>query len=219
MQWVVTTGRTVEEARERALDALGIDDADLEFEVLDEPRSSFFGLRRTDARIRARVRPTRPRPKIDRRNRRKAASSGGRRRRSKRGGAERTDDRDDDTSGAEPTPAAAAPEASGAGGGRSRRRRGRGPGGAGDLPDTQPDDAAAVEPAPRATEPPIAPPPKARPAVETTPASAPTETTPHPLPDSDDTPAGATGDSMTDISLDEQEPSAVGFVQGLVDAF
>ena len=26
MQWVVTTGRTVDEARERALDALGVDE-------------------------------------------------------------------------------------------------------------------------------------------------------------------------------------------------
>ena len=60
MQWVVTTGRTVDEAREAALDALGIDASDLEVEVLDEPGTSLFGLRRTDARIRARVRPTRP---------------------------------------------------------------------------------------------------------------------------------------------------------------
>ena len=30
---------------------------------------------------------------------------------------------------------------------------------------------------------------------------------------------GTTGESMSDITLDEQEPSALGFVQGLVDAF
>ncbi|MGK2928395.1 MAG: Jag N-terminal domain-containing protein, partial [Acidimicrobiales bacterium] len=71
MQWVVTTGRTVEAARDRALDALGIDATELDFEVVTEPSSSLFGLRRTDAKIRARVRPTRPRPKADRRNRTK----------------------------------------------------------------------------------------------------------------------------------------------------
>ncbi|HET7719998.1 MAG TPA: Jag N-terminal domain-containing protein, partial [Acidimicrobiales bacterium] len=86
MQWVVTTGRTVEEARLRALEALGVDDADLELEVLAQPSSRLFGLRRTEARVRARVRPTRPRPKVDRRNRRKSpgASGGARRRRSGR---------------------------------------------------------------------------------------------------------------------------------------
>jgi spoIIIJ-associated protein len=70
VQWVVTTGRTVAEARARALDALGIDEAELEFEVLAEPARALFGLRTTEARVRARVRPTRPRPKVDRRNRR-----------------------------------------------------------------------------------------------------------------------------------------------------
>ena len=70
MQWVVTTGRTVAEARARALDALGIDESELECEVLAEPARALFGLRTTEARVRARVRPTRPRPKVDRRNRR-----------------------------------------------------------------------------------------------------------------------------------------------------
>ena len=70
MQWVVTTGPTVADAKARALDALGIDEGELDFEVLDEPRRRLFGLRSTEARVRARVRPTRPRPKVDRRNRR-----------------------------------------------------------------------------------------------------------------------------------------------------
>src|SRR5690349_2532303 len=78
MQWVEVTGRTVEEAKEAALDQLGVDEADAEFEVLEEPRSGLFGRVRSEARVRARVRPTTPRAKEDRRGGRRkprAASS------------------------------------------------------------------------------------------------------------------------------------------------
>ena len=43
MEWVVTTGKTVEEAKERALDQLGVDVSDAEFEVLEEPKAGLFG--------------------------------------------------------------------------------------------------------------------------------------------------------------------------------
>lgn len=71
MEWVETTGRTVEEAKDAALDQLGVDEHDAEFEVLEEPKSGLFGRLRSEARVRARVRPTRPRPKDDRRTRRR----------------------------------------------------------------------------------------------------------------------------------------------------
>lgn len=71
MEWVETTGRTVEEAKDAALDQLGVDEQDAEFEVLEEPKSGLFGRLRAEARVRARVRPTRPRPKDDRRTRRR----------------------------------------------------------------------------------------------------------------------------------------------------
>ncbi|MGH9178845.1 MAG: RNA-binding cell elongation regulator Jag/EloR [Acidimicrobiales bacterium] len=71
MEWVETTGRTVEEAKDAALDQLGVDEEDAEFEVLEEPRHGLFGRLRTEARVRARVRPNRPRPKEDRRDRRR----------------------------------------------------------------------------------------------------------------------------------------------------
>lgn len=71
MEWVVTTGRTVEEAKDAALDELGVDEADAEFEILEEPRQGLFGRARGEARVRARVRPTAPRPKLDRRDRRR----------------------------------------------------------------------------------------------------------------------------------------------------
>jgi spoIIIJ-associated protein len=67
MEWVETTGKTVEDAKERALDQLGVADDDAEFEVLEEPRAGLFGLIRGEARVRARIRPTEARPKQDRR--------------------------------------------------------------------------------------------------------------------------------------------------------
>lgn len=69
MEWVETTARTVEEAKNLALDQLGVDADEAEFEVIDEPRPGLFGRMRGEARVRARVRPTRPRPKLERRGR------------------------------------------------------------------------------------------------------------------------------------------------------
>ncbi|HEY7948468.1 MAG TPA: RNA-binding cell elongation regulator Jag/EloR [Acidimicrobiales bacterium] len=63
MEWVETTGRTVAEAKDAALDQLGVDDADAEFVVVNEPRAGLFGRMRGEARVRARVQPTSPRPK------------------------------------------------------------------------------------------------------------------------------------------------------------
>ncbi len=71
MEWVELAGRTVQEAKDRALDQLGVAEDDAEFEVLDEPRAGLFGRMRGEARVRARVRPTQPRPKAERRDRRK----------------------------------------------------------------------------------------------------------------------------------------------------
>lgn len=76
MEWVETTGRTLEEAREAALDQLGVDDTDAEFEVLEQPRPGLFGRMRGEARVRARVKPTAPRAKEDRRDRRRRSKAG-----------------------------------------------------------------------------------------------------------------------------------------------
>jgi spoIIIJ-associated protein len=81
MEWVETTGRTIEEAKDAALDQLGVDEHDAEFDVVEEPRTGLFGRTRGEARVRARVRPTQPRPKVERRDRRgrsgRGASKGG----------------------------------------------------------------------------------------------------------------------------------------------
>lgn len=71
MEWVEVTGRTIEEARGQALDRLGVAEEDAEFEVLEEPRTGLFGRLKGEARVRARVRPTQARQKIDRRDRRR----------------------------------------------------------------------------------------------------------------------------------------------------
>lgn len=90
MQWIETTGQSVEEAKEVALDQLGVDEIDAEFEVLEEPKPGLFGRTRGEARVRARVRPATPRAKTERDRRprgkernRDAAPSGDRRDRSR----------------------------------------------------------------------------------------------------------------------------------------
>src|SRR5690242_7314174 len=70
MEWIEVRARTLEEAKERALDALGVHETELEVEVLEAPRSGLFGLRRTDAHIRARVKPLSREKPQDRRRRR-----------------------------------------------------------------------------------------------------------------------------------------------------
>lgn len=75
MEWVTTTGRTVDEAKEAALDQLGIDASEAEFEVLEEAKTGLFGRVRNDARVRARVVPKSPRAKQERRPRRQRPRS------------------------------------------------------------------------------------------------------------------------------------------------
>ncbi len=107
MEWVETTGRTVTEALDAALDELGVAEEDVEYEVLDEPRGGL--LRRREARVRARVKPISREKPGERRHR-------DRRQRAGRGGSEGE--------------GARAP-AAGNGGrrpGRTRSRRGRSPG-------------------------------------------------------------------------------------------
>lgn len=84
MEWIVTTGKTVAEAVEAALDQLGVDEADIEFEVLEESKRGFLSRLAggSQARIKARVKPL-SREKPDRRRR-----SGGGRDRDRKGSGE-----------------------------------------------------------------------------------------------------------------------------------
>lgn len=101
MEWVETTAKTIEAAREAALDQLGVAADEAEFDILDEPKPGLFGRVRGEARVRARVRPTAVRPKQERR--RKGRSD-------KAPASKPVDEADDtvadgaDTSTVEPTP-------------------------------------------------------------------------------------------------------------------
>ncbi len=76
MQWVETTGKSIEEAKGLALDQLGVGEEDTEFEIIEEPRSGLFGRIKGEARVRARVRPAAVRPKLERRDRNKRRDKG-----------------------------------------------------------------------------------------------------------------------------------------------
>jgi spoIIIJ-associated protein len=94
VEWVVTSARTIEEATEMALDQLGVDEQDAEIEVVQDAQKGLFGRLRAEAQVRARVRPTAPRPKVDRRDRRRGDRRGresdrGRARKGAGGGRER----------------------------------------------------------------------------------------------------------------------------------
>lgn len=116
MEWVETTAKTVEEAKNLALDQLGVAEDDAEIVVLDEPRAGLFGRVRGEARVRARVRPTTPRPKLDRRDRKR--KDGGR---DKAGRADAAAGSDTETATDAP---ARAPRAAKAGGRRPNRPTG-----------------------------------------------------------------------------------------------
>lgn len=86
MEWVETTGKTVDEAREKALEHLGVAEDDAEFVIVSEPKAGLFGRLRGEARVQARVRPVTPPPKRTRRQRPDRKSEGGDRNRGGRGG-------------------------------------------------------------------------------------------------------------------------------------
>src|SRR6478752_10776158 len=71
MDWIEVTARTVDDAKELALDRLGVVEDELEFEIVDEARKGVFGMGRADARIRARVKPISREKPSDRKRRRR----------------------------------------------------------------------------------------------------------------------------------------------------
>jgi spoIIIJ-associated protein len=123
MEWVETTGRTVAEALDAALDELGVHEDDVEYEVIDEPRG---GLLRREARIRARIRPV-SREKPGDRRRRGQRRDGGRRER--------------ESAGSGTGPVARDGNGARTGTGTRRRRGGRG-GGAGRATGPRREDSA-----------------------------------------------------------------------------
>jgi len=81
VEWIEVSAKTLDDARELALDRLGVVADELEYEVIDEPKGGLFGIGRTEARIRARVRPISREKPTDKRRRRSSErrpSGGGR---------------------------------------------------------------------------------------------------------------------------------------------
>ena len=66
MEWIETTGQNVEEAKQKALEILGLAEREAEFEVLAEEKTGLFGRVRSEARVRARVKPRQVRRKSSR---------------------------------------------------------------------------------------------------------------------------------------------------------
>jgi spoIIIJ-associated protein len=128
MEWVETTGKTIAEALDAALDELGVDEEDVEYEVLEEPKSGFLGrLGSSEGRIRARVKPiSREKPgERQRRNRRgstRPRSGGGGGGNGSSGGG---------NSGQRESSSTGGSSEGGGGSSSARRRRGGGGGGGG----------------------------------------------------------------------------------------
>ncbi len=79
MEWVQTTGRTIEEALDAALDELGVHEDDVEYEVLEEAKTGFLGrFGGSEARIRVRLRPISREKPNDRRRGRSGKGGNGR---------------------------------------------------------------------------------------------------------------------------------------------
>jgi len=60
MDWITTSGGSLDEAKSHALDQLGIVADEAEFDVINDVEKGFFGRVKTEAKVRARVRPRQP---------------------------------------------------------------------------------------------------------------------------------------------------------------
>jgi spoIIIJ-associated protein len=148
MEWVETTGRTVAAALDVAMDELGVDEDEVEYDVLEEPKSGLFGrIGASPARVRARVKPL-SREKPGDRNRVRSGRPGGPNRRRSGGrsgsgggaaaGSPQTPSGDGPgaSAAAVPTRSDDGPGDGSAGGTASKRRRRRGGSGGGSTSST-----------------------------------------------------------------------------------
>jgi spoIIIJ-associated protein len=206
MEWVETTGRTVEEALDAALDELGVDNDDVEFEVMEQPRGWLFGrLSGSGARVRARVKPiSREKPgERQRRNRRSGSGQG------RTATSSRSDNGDRD---AERTAARTERQAAGAAAGSGAPRRRRGGGGGGGASAAGASGAGARDGGTgsggRGGG--------RRPAMPGEPQATPARASDA----SNQTNKGTTVETIDpEVTIEEQAEAAEAFTQGLVDAF
>jgi spoIIIJ-associated protein len=233
MEWVETTGRTIEDAKEAALDELGVDAQDAEFEVLEEPRNGLFGRLRSEGRVRARVRPVAPRAKDERRRRGRTARPSGPREAAGPDGAGTTTDEPPVVGDEAKAPSRPRSRSGARGGGKGSGPNGAAKAGADDADaEAQPDEAAPGRPKRNPARG-----GQATPSAETAPSapSAPSpgdrERQPRAAAGTDPGPARGSRPRQTerrssrgegnevDVSLDEQSRVAEEFLHGLVREF
>ena len=195
MEWVETTGRSIDEAKDLALDQLGVDEQEAEFEVLEEPTKGLFGRTRGEARVRARIQPKAPPPKVERRERRRTSA--------KKSGSRQSAAAKESTTEAD-TPVATADEPA------PTRSRGRGRAAAStDAPADTPAEAPNDDRTP--AEPDAAPAKASRGGRPPKSSSAPRrESSPAPE---------RSAMSTTDVTVHEQADIIRTFLEGLVTAF
>ena len=75
MEWVEVRAENIEAAEELALDQLGVAREDAEFEVVTREENRLFGLKKTEARVRARVKPADLPSKTTNNNRKRSKSN------------------------------------------------------------------------------------------------------------------------------------------------
>src|SRR5437764_4430069 len=224
MEWIVTTGRTVAEAVEAALDELGVDEADIEYEILEESKRGFLSRLGggSPARIKARVKPL-SREKPDRRRR-----SGGRERDRDRKGGDGGGSRGERAAG---EAAAERPAGARSGGSRSGRSRPGADRPAAERPGDRPaaersvdrptedreDDAATdVSGGGERSASGSTSRNRRRRRKPSGASGAAKATTPETTPDGDDEEAAVSG---SDVSLEEQAELAEAFTRGLIERF
>ena len=122
MEWIELTGKTIDEARDQALDKLGVHESEAEIEVLEHPSVSMFGRVKSMARIRARVAPVAAPAKEERRRKGGSRSDGGSKAPAKQGQAQKSP-------ASAPAPATAGRSDSADGGGARNGGGGRSDGG------------------------------------------------------------------------------------------
>jgi spoIIIJ-associated protein len=232
MEWIVTTGKTVAEAVEAALDQLGVDEADIEFEVLEESKRGFLSRLAggSQARIKARVKPL-SREKPDRRRRsggrerdRKSSGEGGERAprtRAERPGADRParERSGSERSGGERSGGDRSGSDRPAGGRPARSRppaqAQAGDGSAEDPPEAQAEDTAGTPGSGERTSSGSASRNRRRRRKPAGASTGPKATTPETHSNGDEEEAVST----TDMSLEEQAEMAETFTRGLIERF
>jgi spoIIIJ-associated protein len=208
MEWVETSARTEAEAVDAALDQLGVDESELEYEVLAK-KAGFLGRFGGETRIRARVKPISREKPGEKRRRSKGRGDGASRSSRPRGDARRQETKSP-TSGTATAVVDGTDAVSTAGTGatkRKRRRRGSGAGSGGSGSDAA--NGAASDAGTAGT------------GTGTTGERSADLSAGRPARDTGNRPAtnGDTVDEQTDVAIEDQAASAVDFVKGLLEAF